>query len=75
MEAKKPATATKVYHINKREDGMWTLKFAGGEKTIKLFKTKVEAEAAAKKMSENQGGTYVAHASKGAHKGKIQKKH
>ena len=30
----------RVYHVSKRaEDGMWAVKFAGGEKAIKLFKT------------------------------------
>jgi oligopeptide transport system ATP-binding protein len=62
----------RVYHVAKREDGMWQIKYAGGEKAIKLFKTKAEAEEAAKVMAENQGGVVLSHASKGAHKGKIQ---
>ena len=46
---------TKVYHVNKRaSDGKWTVKFAGGEKVIKVFDTKAEAEAYTKKMAENQ---------------------
>ena len=37
---------TKVYHISKRaSDGKWAIKFAGGEKAIKLFDTKQEAMA------------------------------
>ena len=65
----------RVYHVSKREsDGMWQVKFAGGEKVIKLFKTKVEAEAYTKQMAENQGGVMLTHNSKGANKGKIAKK-
>ena len=69
------ADTKKVYHVSKRaEDGKWTIKFAGGEKVIKLFNTKEEALAYADKLAENQNGTVLAHASKGAHKGKIQKR-
>jgi hypothetical protein len=74
MATKEKADATRVYHVAKREDGMWSIKYAGGEKAIKLYKTKAEAEAAAKVMASNQGGAYLTHASKGAHKGKIQGK-
>ena len=79
-QPKKPAPkkapakeATRVYHVVKRkEDGKWAVKYAGGEKAIKLFNTKVEAEAYTKKMAENQGGVMLTHASKGKKKGKIQ---
>ena len=79
-QPKKPAPkkapakeATRVYHVVKRkEDGKWAVKYAGGEKAIKLFNTKVEAEAYTKKMAENQGGVMLTHASKGKSKGKIQ---
>lgn len=64
----------RVYHVAKREDGKWQIKFAGGEKAIKLFNTKAEADAAAKEMAANQNGTVLVHASKGKNKGKIQKK-
>ena len=37
------ADKTKVYHISKRSDGKWAIKFAGGEKVIKTFATKEEA--------------------------------
>lgn len=51
------------YVLNKRaSDGMWTVKFAGGEKVIKLFKTKVEAEEYTKVMAENQGGSQIGRA-------------
>lgn len=64
----------RVYHVAKREeDGMWTVKYAGGEKVIKLFKTKAEAVEYTEKMAENQGGVMLKHNSKGAHKGQIRK--
>ena len=76
--AKKAAPAkdnTRVYHVVKRkEDGKWAVKYAGGEKVIKLFDTKVEAEAYTKKMAENQGGVMLVHNSKGANKGRIKSK-
>ena len=65
----------KVYHVSKRaSDNMWQVFIAGSDKVIKLFKTKVEAEEYVSKMAENQGATYLTHASKGANKGRIQKK-
>ena len=71
---KKDAKKSAAYHVSKREDGMWQVFRAGSDKVIKLFKTKAEAEEYTKKMAENQGVTYHAHASKGKNKGKIQKK-
>lgn len=71
----KKAGPVKVYHVSKRaSDGKWSIKFTGGEKSIKLYNTKEEALAAAKILAENQGGTILTHASKGAHAGKIVKK-
>ena len=68
----KKAVDFRNYHVAKRPDGKWQVKYAGGEKAIKLFNTKVEAEAYTKKMAENQGGVMLTHASKGKSKGKIQ---
>lgn len=65
--------AKKVYHVSKREDGKWTIKFAGGEKVIKLCDTKEEALKVAEEYAKNQGGTVLFHASKGKNAGKIQK--
>jgi len=62
------------YHVAKRPDGKWQVKYAGGEKAIKLFATQKEALDYTKKMAENQGGSVLVHASKGAQKGKIKKK-
>ena len=60
------------YHVSKRAtDGKWQVFRAGSDKVIKLFATKVEAEAYVKQLSENQGVGFVTHASKGANKGKI----
>ncbi|MBR1847541.1 MAG: DUF2188 domain-containing protein [Bacilli bacterium] len=69
------ADAKKVYHVSKRaEDNKWVIKFAGGEKVIKLFNTKAEALEYADKLAANQDGTVLFHASKGEKKGKIQKR-
>jgi len=71
-EDKKPEYRN--YHVAKREDGKWQVKFAGGEKAIKLFDTQKEAMEYTKKMAANQGGSVLLHNSKGANKGKIKKK-
>ena len=72
-EEKKPVDF-RNYHVAKRPDGKWQVKFAGGEKAIKLFDTQKEALEFTKKMAENQGGSVLVHASKGAQKGIIKKK-
>ena len=68
----KEVSGKRVYHVSKRSDGMWAVKFAGGEKAIKLFKTQAEAVDYTKKMSKNQGGAMLIHNSKGKNKGRIQ---
>ena len=66
------ATKKKMYHVSKRaSDNKWTVKFAGGNKVIKLFDTKVEALEYANKLAEKQEGGVHVHASKGKNKGKI----
>lgn len=65
-------TGKRVYHVSKRPDGKWAVKFAGGEKAIKLFKTQAEAVEYTKKMSDNQDGVMLVHNSKGKNKGRIQ---
>lgn len=63
--------AGKVYHVSKRaSDGKWQVFIKGSDKVIKLFSTKVEAEAYCEKMVKNQGATLLVHKSKGANKGK-----
>lgn len=82
MAAKKPAPkkgpskdSKRVYHLSKRkEDNKWVVKFAGGDKVIKTFDTQKEALAYVNKMADNQDGTVLVHASKGAQKGKIKSK-
>lgn len=72
--AKKPAEkeSTKVYHLTKRkEDDMWAITFVGGEKAVKLFKTKKEAEEYLEVLSKNQGATALIRNSKGAKAGKF----
>lgn len=49
------------YHVSRREDGKWQVKFAGGEKAIKLFSTQAEAIAYAKKLAENREGSISIH--------------
>ena len=77
---KKPAPAKKeevkfrTYHLVKRADGKWEVKYAGGQKAIKLFDTQKEALDYSKKMAENQDGKVLVHNSKGANKGRIKKK-
>ena len=75
VKEEKKAVDYRNYHVSKRaEDGKWAVKFAGGEKVIKLFATQKEAMEYTKKMAENQGGSVLLHNSKGANKGKIKKK-
>ena len=77
--AKKPAPKKeevnyRTYHLVKRSDGKWEVKFAGGQKAIKLFSTQKEALEYSKKMAKNQDGSVLVHNSKGSNKGRIQKK-
>jgi len=70
-----PKEATRTYHVVKRkEDGKWEVKFAGGQKAIKLFDTQKEAIEYSKVMAKNQGGSMLVHNSKGQNKGRIKKK-
>ena len=62
------------YHVVKRSDGKWEVKYAGGEKAIKLFNTQAEATAYTKQMAKNQGGVMLVHNSKGQNKGRIKAK-
>ncbi len=72
--AKKEEVNYRTYHLVKRSDGKWEVKFAGGQKAIKLFATQKEALDYSKKMAKNQDGTVLVHNSKGSNKGRIQKK-
>ena len=57
----KEKAAARNYHVAKRPDGKWQVKFAGGEKAIKLFGTQAEAIAYAKKLAVNQEGSISIH--------------
>ncbi len=71
-ESKKTTNNGKTYILTKRkEDGMWALKYSGGEKVIKLFKTQKEAIEFTKVRAENNDRAVVVRASKGEHKGKF----
>ncbi len=67
--AKKPAevketkdSGARDYHISlRKDDGKWQVKFAKGEKAIKLFDTQAEAIEYAKKLAENQDGSITIH--------------
>lgn len=63
----------KCYHVDKRADGMWEVKLEKGEKAIKLFKSKPDAEAYTKAMAKKQDAGIKTHTSKGKNKGRIQK--
>lgn len=64
----------KAYHLSKRTDGKWQVKYAGGQVAIKLFNTKEDALEYTKNMAKNQGRAILVHASKGPNKGKLRKK-
>ena len=72
--AEKKEVNYRNYHVVKRADGKWEVKYAGGQKAIKLFDTQKEAVEYTKVMAENQGGSMLVHNSKGANKGRIKKK-
>ena len=68
----KEKESKRVYHVSKRSDGKWAVKFAGGDKVIKLFDTQEEAKKYSNKMAKNQDGVVLVHNSKGKNKGRIQ---
>ncbi len=55
----------RIYHISKRDDKMWQVKFANGQKAIKLFNTQAEAIVFAKKLAKSQEGSIRVHSLKG----------
>ena len=62
----KAKTAPRNYHVARRPDGKWQVKFAKGEKAIKLFSTQEEAIAYAKKLAANQDGSITIHKKDGS---------
>ena len=61
----------RIYHISRREDKMWQVKFANGKKAIKLFNTQAEAIVFAKQLAKSQEGSIRVHSLKG----RIRKTH
>ena len=55
----------RIYHVSKREDKKWQVKFANGKKAIKLFDTQAEAIVFAKKLAKSQDGSIRVHSLKG----------
>lgn len=55
----------RIYHISKREDKKWQVKFANGTRAIKLFPTQAEAIVFAKKLAKSQEGSIRVHSVKG----------
>ena len=62
---KETKSTARVYHISKREDKMWQVKFASGKRAIKLFNTQAEAIVFAKKLAKSQLGSIRIHSLKG----------
>ena len=57
------------HHVVPSADGGWDIKKGGGSKSIKHFDRKDDAEARARKISQNQGSELVIH----GRDGKIQR--
>lgn len=57
----KKANRPKNYHVSLRDDGKWQVKFAKGNRALKLFDTQAEAIAFAKEKAENQDGAITIH--------------
>ena len=55
-----------TYHVTKRKsDGKWQVKYAGGQKAIKLFDTQAQAIEYAKKVAGNRDGSVTVHKTTG----------
>lgn len=57
------------HHVVPNADGGWDIKKGGGSKLIKHYDRKDDAEARARKISQNQGSELVIH----GRDGKIQR--
>ncbi len=57
----KKEIANKNYHVSLREDGKWQVKFAKGERALKVFSTQAEAIEFAKEKAVNQKGSITIH--------------
>ena len=64
-EEQKKKPVHKNYHVSLRDDGKWQVKFAKGEKALKLFDTQAEAITFAKEKAKNQDGNITIHKTDG----------
>lgn len=55
----------KTFHLVHNPDGGWDLKGSGTERVSGHYKTKKEAEAAAREISRNQGSELIIHGKNG----------
>ena len=62
---KNTRSGSRIYHISRREDKMWQVKFANGKRAIKLFNTQAEAIVFAKKLAKSQLGSIRVHSLQG----------
>ena len=62
---KKSKAGPRIYHISRREDKMWQVKFANGKRALKLSNTQAEAIVFAKKLAKSQLGSIRIHSLKG----------
>lgn len=59
---KENKTVMKNYHVSKRQsDGKWQVRFAKGNKAIKLFDTQAEALEYAKSLKKTQASNITIH--------------
>ena len=64
--SKKKASTARIYHISERKElNKWQIKFAGGERALKIFNTQAEAIAYAKELIAKNGGSYRVHSRSG----------
>lgn len=55
----------KEHHIVPNSDGGWSIKKGGGERSIKDFDRKSDAESVGRVISQNQGSELVIHGKDG----------
>ncbi len=58
-------TKRKEHHIVPISEGIWGVKKSDGEKSIKNFDKKADAESFGRKVSQNQGSELVIHGKDG----------
>jgi hypothetical protein len=58
-------TKRKTHHVVPNSEGGWDVRKGGGQRALKHFKRKDEAEAFARQVSQNQGSELVVHGKDG----------